>query len=624
MSVFTYVSVILSVGAIFTAMMVLLAAEPKISSKITGAALVIAAAGGLLFYGYGYAYTEGNLPVAIIRGVLALCSMFVGGTDFELFSNTPLAENPLFHVFFWFIHLAALYATASATIAAIGAEALKKLRLWMVHRRNLCIIYGVTPDSVEFGRALISQTRDTVVFVDPQPDPTCIEAVSQSGCILRTDESALDADIAFSKSIGLRSGNRRIALYALSYDGISNLHYADRLQNTLRLRGIAPEKSSLIILGAEDSAASRLQVTDSRYGYGFVTVFQEADLVSRLLIQKYPPCNTLNFDENGAATENFEALIVGFGHLGQSVLRSLVMNGQFVGSTFRCTVFDPQCNALSGLLMSTCRTMMSHYNISLQPYDARSDQMFSFLSANADTLKYIVVSTNDVRLNRSIAADILRFLHRTNHHIPVYQCSCQGIVCSCDASGLPDTETIYSPGLLRYDRIDRLAMGINQTYQQSTAKTPLQNWMACDYFSRMSSRASADFFPAVLRAAGTTPKAVLTEPWHPEGQLLENLGKMEHLRWNAFHFCMGYNPMTEEEYTQRCAWYLEDIRNGRPPRRIGKNTAAQTHACLISWEELDALSERENAVTGGNVDYKLMDIRNVLAIADILRASSSC
>lgn len=43
------------------------------------------------------------------------------------------------------------------------------------------------------------------------------------------------------------------------------------------------------------------------------------------------------------------------------------------------------------------------------------------------------------------------------------------------------------------------------------------------------------------------------------------------------------------------------------------------HACIIPWDGLDALSERENAVTGGHVDYKAMDRDNVLALPALLR-----
>jgi hypothetical protein len=43
------------------------------------------------------------------------------------------------------------------------------------------------------------------------------------------------------------------------------------------------------------------------------------------------------------------------------------------------------------------------------------------------------------------------------------------------------------------------------------------------------------------------------------------------------------------------------------------------HACLIPWEALDGLSDRENSVTGGQVDYKQMDRNNILALPNVLK-----
>jgi hypothetical protein len=54
--------------------------------------------------------------------------------------------------------------------------------------------------------------------------------------------------------------------------------------------------------------------------------------------------------------------------------------------------------------------------------------------------------------------------------------------------------------------------------------------------------------------------------------------------------------------------------------RINKNQQARTHACLVSWDELDELSARDNAITGRGVDYKQLDINNVLALPAVLRA----
>jgi hypothetical protein len=144
--------------------------------------------------------------------------------------------------------------------------------------------------------------------------------------------------------------------------------------------------------------------------------------------------------------------------------------------------------------------------------------------------------------------------------------------------------------------------------------SPEADWNACDPFSRASCRAAVDFFPAFLKAANVSRADVLAGKWPPAPQVLENLSRAEHLRWCAFYMTMGYTPMSEAEFTSRC----EQYRRGEITR-IAKNADDLTHACLVPWEQLDALSQRENAVTGGQVDYKTMDRNNVLAVPDILR-----
>ena len=77
--------------------------------------------------------------------------------------------------------------------------------------------------------------------------------------------------------------------------------------------------------------------------------------------------------------------------------------------------------------------------------------------------------------------------------------------------------------------------------------------------------------------------------------------------------------MTAEEYNAREALYLQQTAAGESPLRIGKNMQERTHACLIGWDALDALSARETGVTGKQVNYKAMDIANVNLIPELLR-----
>ena len=140
-----------------------------------------------------------------------------------------------------------------------------------------------------------------------------------------------------------------------------------------------------------------------------------------------------------------------------------------------------------------------------------------------------------------------------------------------------------------------------------------------NYFSYIT-KELPDFIEAVLRAAGKTEADALAGNWEFSDVQLENLGKMEHARWNAFHFCMGFMPMSSEEYAARTQIYQEQRRaSGKGRIRIGKNLDARTHACLISWDALDALSEKENAITGGKVDYKQMDKNNILLLPELFR-----
>ena len=53
--------------------------------------------------------------------------------------------------------------------------------------------------------------------------------------------------------------------------------------------------------------------------------------------------------------------------------------------------------------------------------------------------------------------------------------------------------------------------------------------------------------------------------------------------------------------------------------RVAKDTDGRLHACMIPWDELDALSERERLAGTNNREYKQADRDNVLAIPQQLK-----
>ena len=336
-----------------------------------------------------------------------------------------------------------------------------------------------------------------------------------------------------------------------------------------------------------------------------------------MLAQTYPPCDVISFDKDGRGENGFHGLLVGFGQVGQAVLKQLVMNGQFQGSSFRMAVFSPDYQQRMGFLAHDCAPMLEHYDITFYAHDGRSCQLYDYIAQNIQTLNYIVLCTGDPVQNAQIADQIQSFLRRFGSHAPLYMCCSRGISHQ-SADGRIRHHKVYTRKILCTDQIDRMAMVLNQSYMGTGDR--IHNWQNCSYFNRMSSRAAADFYQAILRSAGATAEEA-RQHWAPEGQLLENLAISEHLRWNAFHYAMGFHPMTGEEFSARAAQYqAEKQRDPHTHYRITRDMDARTHACMIPWEELDAYSARENAVTGENRDYQENDRKNILALGEVLRA----
>lgn len=619
-----YILVILVTAVLFLTMILMLAMKPRFASRMTGVFLVTAAVGGLFFYGYGFSVICDSSAQAIIRALLGVCGMFVAKMDLASISAAPMMQESWAQLLFWIIHLLALYSTASAAITTVGAEALRKLRLWLARWGQLNLIYGVSAESIELGKKIMVQKSGAVVFVDSRPDAGDAAAIAKIGCVLRSDESALKADVKFLKSIGGNRRSRKITLYVLKNEVSGCMRYAVGLLESLQHCGVKPEQTSLVIRGQEDSSASALQVLGDRYGYGFVTVIQEAGLAARILMQNYPPCQGIAFDAEGKATEDFEALVIGFGQIGQAVLRNLVMNGQFEGSQFRASVFSPDCQSVNGFFSRTSGQVLKHYDISFHPYDARSAQMYDHLTQRGEKIKYLVVCAGSDKINHEIAENLTAFFGRMGWKIPIYLCSHQGVRAFAPDGRITGMHSLYQPEVLSMGGIDQMAMIVNHHYQGDSGRSAMEDWINCDYFSRMSCRAVADFMPAMLHMTGKTKEQVLAGQWNFTEAMLENLSRTEHRRWCAFHYCMGFRSMSQAEYDWRAQRYQEQLAAGEKPTiRIGKNMQNRTHACLIDWDALDGLSERETAITGKKVNYKAMDTENVLAVPKLLRVGEN-
>ncbi len=612
-------TVIICTGILFLLLLISLGFQPKMTARVTGWMIFLVACAGACIYGYGYSVIFPSFPQAVMRAVFSVFGMFLGRNEISAISAAPAFQSPAAQVFLYFVHLMALYCTAGAVIAAIGTRALRLLNLALIGRRDMNIIFGANEESLKLAEGIGAQ-RHTIVFVDSGSGSEYDARILNMGSLLLGDASSRNADSAFLQKTGIRAGMNSLTVYCLDKDPAENIRFAGNLKNSLAERGVPAEKTRISIITENEYDGYILQKDAGQYGFGSVFALNRSEFLTRLMIREYPPYKTMSFDDKGRAAENFEAIIIGFGSLGQAALRSLVMNGQFCGSTFHAAVVADSYNERSGSFMFRYPGIAEACNVEFIQNNARSLEFYRYLNSVKHTLNYIAVCTGDDRENAEIASELTGFLADAGSHAVIVQCGHEGISRLSSETRLTETVRLCTPDILDSDRIDRMAMVINQQYHAANGKSAEENWKECDYFSRMSCRANADYIPAFLYACGVTEEDVLAGKWTPDEEQTDILSRMEHLRWCAFHYCMGYSRMPEDVFDARIQQYLAEMsENGSSRIRLTRDEKNRLHACLVDWDELDVLAAHEASLTGVLKDYKNMDTDNIRMIPDMLK-----
>ena len=623
--------VYLLAALLFLFLLISLGFQPKNLQKLFGIIFIVIGIGGIGFYGYGYFHLYGGNIVSVMRTLFAVFCMFLGRNEIGAISQVDALKAPWAQVCIYTIHLLALYSTASTVVAGIGTRLIRRLNLLLLYHKEISVIYGAGDAQMNFAEKLQAEQNAIIVFIDTGSGGDSTR-IMHMGSLLMSDDAAREPLPSFIRRIGMSPGSKRLHVYCLDENSVGNLRYAEKLRSCLRKQGILPSQTDLTILTDDASAGSSLQVSpryeqsggkEGVYGFGSVMALERAELSARLLIREYPPCHTMRFGSKGVADEDFEAIIVGFGRTGQAVLRWLAMNGQFCGSTFHVLVIDDQYTQKAGSFFTRYPGITKYLHIDFRQDNARSVQVYNYLHTCVDRLNYVVVCTSNDEENARVARDYKNFLRSRGNQAMVLQCSEKGVTYFSEPDGLPVVIDPFRPEVLCAGKLDRMAMILNHQYCLSMGRTLEEDWANCDYFSRMSCRASADYLEAYLCAAGLSRDEVRTAGWPDDPELLENLARMEHDRWCAFHYAMGYMPMPEEVFEARAKQRAAEIEaTGSSSLRIAKDTEHRLHACLIPWEELDALSDREAQLTGHRPAYLQMDRDNVLMVPEMLRAEA--
>ena len=287
--------IILSV-AIFSAMVINMALKPAYSARLTAVLMLVAACGGSVIYGMGYTYVTQNIALSLVRTPFSVIGMYLGKNDLSAISGSPIVSTSVGIFCFWTLHLFAFYSIASAAMISVGAEGLRRLRLFLAMSGDLTIIYGINEESIDVGRECHASNGASVVFITETEPPGAASEIAGLGMAVLSGVAAAKSEEQALRKLRVRH-RKKIDVYALDENSNDSLFYAIGLKEAFGKIGVDPRITSVTVPGTEEIVTSMLQISPDTYGFGFVNVFDSTELAARAMIRLCPPWEFLTFDD---------------------------------------------------------------------------------------------------------------------------------------------------------------------------------------------------------------------------------------------------------------------------------------------------------------------------------------
>lgn len=595
---------------------------------------------GLLIYSYAYYCLGdkdvGSLSISLIKSVSATFKMFAG---YSLLSDADLQKvytqhSILITFIYYLIHILAFTVTISTIILATCKKYVNKLYKFLKLLNPSGDIY-VFYKYNEFTKKLLNQlskkeNNNTAIIMDNDRlnhiEDVFNDLVWDKSYLIINESTECGSELyKILTNNNYKSNN--LKLFALNDDIYDNYHFANDIFNIIH--NGSHNHITLTTFSDDQIDFSKLQEDN---GFDYIRSFNKKDIIARSLVREYPPCNYVNFNKCKAMDgESFNCLLIGFGELGQKILKRLFVYGQFVNCKFNCSIidedFDNVCAefesefdfVLDNTIAKNYKFITDNVNIDYSnSINARSKDFYDYISKNIKELDYIVVSTSSSKTNNEIVKNLLHLKKKfIDADFDVFDC-------------LEDRIYAYQSGNIRNDvnildyilddSIDALGKLINYAYSFSNSDDIAQindinnvkveideKWSKSNAYGKNSSISSAEFYKTILKVIGKENsrdyKSINSYIANLSNEQKECLGKLEHNRWSAFMLTEGYRYM---DYNSKI---------GR------KDNERKLHACLIPYEALSDLDVKEEKITGENPNNKEKDIKNVMMairIAELL------
>lgn len=339
-----------------------------------------------------------------------------------------------------------------------------------------------------------------------------------------------------------------------------------------------------------------LRYEDLSYPHLDVYLVSREQQLIRGFLQDHLPLRALKERAPGEMAEGvyrparpFSLCILGFGALSREFLLSTWENTAFMTGA-------PDGRGLDALIVDG-DLAGRRASFLLDVPQLRQEPSFTWLDAAPDSeacaqaiaerleqLDQILIATEDTRFNLDMAMRLLRMFRRhgmEQEHpqlvIALFEKMDSGIEFLYKKAGgvfLQSNSDQFTYDELILRQTDRRAEALNRQYNRKSLYAT--DWNRLGTFRQDSNRAVVWDIPNKLLLAGDmeglSPEARQAVYWQ--------LARYEHRRWCVFQYTHGWTVLPREELT------AEEIRGC-----VTKRAAQKRHACLVPWDELDALPQ---------------------------------
>lgn len=657
-----WISLITALLTIAIAVFVSLKCDTKRMQKIIFCCLFIVVISGLGFYGFGLAKPEDTLGTMIINGFKTVgytISMFGGGEKFDTLMNANgwFASSIFWQITYWIVHLLAVFVTASTLLITWGKKLLNRMKL-ILPAKKIAILY-CNNDKRYAHISKLENEKYRVIYVGNYSKDVNNKLADYA--VDYISEQEMDENGQWLKRhLWFKKKDKQIRVLCLNDNDQQNIRFINKLIKSFKNLKVNSEQTSVYVLGENIIDYDFMADLRDENGHRYISeIYSSGELAAHKLMQMAMPYTSVEFDhETCKARESFNSMVIGFGDVGQEVLRYLVRYGQFLGSEFKADVFDCSMNENGGLFSQLYEDMMKRYDINLHNINAFSKDIYGFFNPE-NKINYLVVCTGDEETNHEIIEDIR--LYKRLHE----DCfSKKAVIASCtkhkieihDGNGEIITLDPTSVSELLSKPVDMIARHINDvdyrkkvTGKEVSKEELADQWYRKDPMDRLSSMSSAEFLRTYIACSGVEGMNKNEVEKLIDEKLIKILPELEHLRWNAFESSMGVTTMSVEEFKEnvsKCDGLVEkalksgdkkDLEAAKKQfaitrKNIGPYGLGGKHVCLTDWEKLDELwkiyepmlikynelMEKNDLRKASTLDFKQLDEKNIYHMLDVL------